>query len=384
MGLTSPALSYLLAALAAGLLVTIVVCWRRLADFTVAAILLRVASLLTLQAVVLALIFVTVNRTGGYYSSWSDLFGLDRASAAVTASSPRLGPGSARVRPPAKPVTVTTTVPVRVAGDAAAKGILQSVRFSGRLSGLTVAGYIFLPAGYRAGRRGQRYPVIVAISGELASRNSPYGAMRLAQNTARLIALRQLPPVVMVMLPATLPGRDESCLDVPAAAPYANGAVSRPVLGTTFYAEDLPATLERDYQASADPASWALLGDHSGGYCALQLALTRSWVFPTAVVPDGGYTVPPGSANTGGSPELAQQDNLQWVLQNQPVQPVSLLFTSSGPVPGAGAAQPFVRLARHPMRVATAALGGGSWPLSYVLTWIGDAIGSPAAAGVAR
>ena len=383
MGLTSPDLSYLLAALAAGLLVTIVICWRRLAGLTVAAVVLRFASLLTLQAIVLALIFVTVNRTGGFYSSWADLFGADKGSAAVVASTSGLGASTGKPKPAGPPLTVTATAPVHVAGAKAAAGTLESVRFRGRLSGLTVSGRVFLPAGYRSGRRRHRYPVIVAISGELTSRTSPYGALRLAQNAARLIALRQLPPVIVVMLPAGLADRDESCLDVPAANPLAAGPASRAVLGTTFYAQDLPATLERFYQASASPARWALLADRSGGYCALQLALNRSWVFSTAVLPDGGYTVPPGSTNTGRSPQLAQQDNLQWVLQNQPMPAVSLLFTGSGSGSGASAAQPFVRLARHPMTVATAVLGGGSWPLSYVLTWIGDAIGPRAAEGVA-
>lgn len=374
MGLTSPALLWLLAVLAASLLVAIVVCWRRLAGPSIIAIGLRFASLVTLQAVVLALIFVMVNRTADFYSSWSDLLGTDRAPAALVAVSS--GGGPATVRQAVEPVAVTASAPVRVPGDAAAAGTLEAVRFRGQQSGLKVAGHIFLPAGYRAGKRGRRYPVIVAITGQAASTDSPYGVLRLAENAARLIAAGQLPPVIVVMLPASLPGRDDSCLDVPAARPFVAGKASYPVLGATFFAEDLPATLEQHYEASSNPANWALLADRSGGYCALQLALTRSWVYSTAVVPDGGYTRPPGSANTNGSRQLAEQYNLQWLLQNEPMQPVSVLFT------GSGSAEPFEELAQHPMRVSTAVLSGGSWPLNFVLTWIGDSIGSHGPGGV--
>jgi hypothetical protein len=380
-GLTSPALLWLLAVLAASLLVIIVLGWWRLSGPSAWSIGLRFVSLLTLQAVVLALIFVMVNRTADFYSSWSDLFGTDRAPAAVVAASS--GGGAPAVQSGIEPLAVTASAAVRVPGDAAAGGTLEAVRFRGEQSGLKVAGHIFLPAGYRpGGKHVRRYPVIVAITGQGASTDSPFGVLRLAENAARLIAFGQLPPVIVVMLPAALPGRDDSCLDVPAAAPFGPGKASHPVLGTTFFAEDLPATLEQHYQASGDPANWALLADHSGGYCALQLALTRSWVYSTAVVPDGGYTRPPGAENTNGSPQLAEQYNLQWLLQNEPMQPVSVLFTGSGSAPGPGLAEPFVALARHPMQVSTAAIGGGSWPLSYVLTWIGSRIGLHAVSGV--
>jgi Putative esterase len=384
-GLTSLALLWLLAVVAASLLVAIVVFWWRLAGPGIGAVALRFGSLLTLQAVVLALIFVMVNRTAEFYSSWSDLFGTDRAHAAVVAASSGAAVGSAApVQPVTERVAVTGAARVRVPGDAAAAGTVEAVRFRGQQSGLTVAGHIFLPAGYRAdGKRGRRYPVIVAITGQAASTGSPYGVLRLAQNAARLIAAGQLPPMIIVMLPAHLQGRDDSCLDVPAARPFSRGPASRPVLGTTFFAADLPAALEQHYQASSDPAHWALLADSSGGYCALQLALTRSWVYSTAVVPDAGYTRPPGAANTNGSPLLAEQYNLQWLLQNQPMQPVSVLFTRPVPTTGAGAADVFVRLAREPMRVSTVIMGSGPWSLSYELSWIGRSIGSHTSDGVA-
>ena len=377
MGLTSPALFYLLAILAAGLLVTIILRWRSLARPGLRAIALRFASLVTLQVLVLALIFVIVNRSAEFYSSWADLFGLDSGSAPVVASA---HVGSAGTRP----VVVLGQVPVRVPGDRAAGGTLQSVRLSGQLSGISIPADIFLPAGYRAGAGGSHYPVIVTIASGAASTSSPYNALRLAESAAGLIAAHRLPPVVIAMLPAELTRLDQGCLNVPAGPARHGSAPRRVIMGDTFFTEDIPAALESAYQASHDPANWAVLGGGSGGYCALQLVLTSSWVYSTAVVPDGAYTRPPGPAETGGSSELARQDNLQWLMRNQPLQPVSVLFTATGPAPGAGRAAPFAALARSPMRVSTATLSGGSWPLAGVLSWIGDMIGPHAQSGTRR
>jgi enterochelin esterase-like enzyme len=365
-GLTSPALSYLLAILAAGLLLAVVLCWPRLAGRNLRAIALRLASLVTLQAFVLALIFVTVNRSGEFYSSWSDLFGSDRASAAVVASA---GVTSARIRP----VVVTSHTAVKVQGDKAAGGVLQTVTFTGQLSGIKVGGAVFLPVGYRQGAPVGRYPVLVEISNDLGSSSSPYGATRLAKSAAQQISQRQLPPMIIVMLPASVASADQGCLDIPAQA-AGGGSPARPAtMAATFFTEDIPAIMESEYAASNKTANWGLLGDSSGGYCALQLALTNSWTFAAAVAPEGAYTQPPGPVVAVGSPQFRQQDNLVWLLHNQPMQPVSVLFTGSGS--GAGQAQAFAAAARRPMRVSTATLDGGSWPLTSVLRWIGTTIG---------
>lgn len=369
MGLTSPALSYLLVVLAAGLLLAIILRWRRMSRRGLWALALRWASLLTLQACVLALIFVTVNRSGEFYSSWSDLFGSDTASASVVASTDA---GTPRIRP----AVVTSREQVNVPGDRAAGGTLESVRFTGQLSGLAVPGRVFLPAGYPAAGSRSRYPVIVAISNDLSSTSSPYGAVRLAEDVSRQIAARQLEPVIVVMLPAGLSRSDQGCLNVPAQAATAGEPASQTIQASTFFAQDIPAIMESAYHARSTPASWALLGDQSGGYCALQLALANSWVFSAAAVPDGDYSQPPGTSETTGSPQLRQQDDMLWLVRNQPMQPVSILFTGpSFGAAGAGKAEPFLEVAHRPMRVSTAALGSGSWPLADALSWIGETIG---------
>jgi len=364
-GLTSPALSYLLGIVAVGLLLSIIIDWPAMAGRNLRSVAERTVSLVALQVVVLAFIFVAVNRSGEFYSSWSDLLGLDKASGAVIAST---GGGASRVQP----VVETSRIPVTVPGNKAAGGVLETVTFNGQISGISVAGNVFLPAGYRPGNPVGRYSVIVEISNNLANTSSPYGAVRIAENAARQIALGQLKPVIIVMLPASVSSADQGCLDVPAQAAVGSVPARPAIMAATFFTQDLPAIVESQYAASHKSANWGVLGDGSGGYCALQLAMTKSWVFSAAVAPSGAYTQPPGPAANAGSPQLKQQDNLQWVLRNQPMQPVSVLFTRSGL--SASGTQMFAAAATRPMQVSTLAVGGGSWPLAPVLDWIGVAI----------
>jgi Putative esterase len=184
--------------------------------------------------------------------------------------------------------------------------------------------------------------------------------------------------VVIAMLPASLSAFDQGCLNVPAEPATASSAARPAVQAAAFYAQDLPGMLASGFRAERAAAHWALLGDSSGGYCALQLALSNSWVFSVAAVPDGAYSQPPGASENAASPQFKQQQDLLWLLRSQPMQRISVLFTGSGPGSGGGQAAPWLSLARRPMRVAQTALGSGSWPLDGVLTWIGHAIGRDA------
>jgi hypothetical protein len=367
MGLTSLALVFLLGAAVAVLLSAVLLAWRRLAGRGPRRIAARAAALVALQAAVLSLIFVVANRSLEFYSSWSDLMGAETGGGTLLAV--RGGGVSS-----ADAVTVLARSAVPVPGVASAGGRLESVRIHGELSGLTVLGHLYLPAGYgRAAAAGRRYPVIVVITNQEASLTSPYGARRLAGAAAAQTAAGRLAPVIMLVLPAWLGRSDQGCLNIPGGTQ-----------GQTFFAQDVPQELQTAFRASTSPGSWALLGDQSGGYCALQLAMDDSTVFSVAVAPPGRYTQAPGPAVAAASPQLRHQDNLLWQLRHMPLQPVSVLFAGPGPVAGFGPAQVFAGLARSPMRAAAADLGTGRWPLAPVLDWVNAAMKAPAASEVQR
>jgi enterochelin esterase-like enzyme len=357
LGLTSPALVVVLAAAVIAALAATLWWWPRLAAPGLRSVALRIAALGVLQVSVLALIFVIVNQSAEFYSSWSDLLGTEHASAAIVA----VGSGPSRTIAPVKVVS-TATVPVP-GRPKAAGGRLEAVQIRGELSGLAAPGYVYLPPQYpRSGRPSAQFPVVVVISDRISSQGAVYGAGQLAATAAAQIAAGRLRPVIIVMLPATVGGSagaaDQGCLDVPAGAQAA-----------TFFSQDLPQAMASAYRVDTGPADWGLLGDASGGYCAVQLAMSNSQVFSVAAVPPADYTAPPGSGEFGGSPQIRTQDDLLWRLQHQPMQPISVLFT------GPGQAASFSSLVHPPMHLSSITLAEGKWPLGPVLDWIGRMTG---------
>ena len=361
MGLTSPALMAMLAVVAAAALAAILWYWPKLAGRGVVPVVARIGALAVLQLSVLGLIFLIVNSSAEFYSSWSDLFGDQSGGGAIVAGQAHTLHSAVSSRSVA-PVTVLASSAVMVPGrPGTAGGQLQTVRLYGQLSGLSVLGYVYLPPGY--GARGETaLPVAVVISGELGNPASPYGAGVLAATAASQIAARRLGPMIFVMLPAVVGQHDQGCLNVPGGTQAA-----------MFFTEDLPQAIDSAYRAAPPTARrWAVVGDASGGYCALQLAMTSSETFAVAAAPPGDYTAPPGPAEFGGSRQIRTQDNLPWLLRHQPMQPISVLFT------GSGAGQPFLTGARPPMHASQTGLAPGKWQLSGVLDWIGAAIAPPA------
>lgn len=372
MGLTSPALPYLLAGLSTVCLALILAGWPRLARRGASRIAMRVASLCVLQTLVLGLIFVVVNRAGEFYASWSDLFGSVNGGASVVAA--RAGTVSTR-----QALVLTGQSAVRVPGSTVAEGSLQDVTLYGQLSGLSTAAHVYLPAGYRPAAA-RRYPVLVEISDAAADSGSPYAPERLAQSAATEIAAHRMPPMIIVMLPAGPTASDRGCLNLPPPARSADSAEGA-ILGETFFAQDIPQIVESGYRASDKARDWALLADQSGGYCALHLALDDAFAYSVAVVPPADYSRAPGGDGALNSQAFRQQDDLVWQLGHLPMQPVSVLFAGSGPGSAASGVQPFLTLARRPMRVSMTQLDAGSWPLASVLDWIGTAVTSQARRG---
>jgi len=356
-GLTSPALVALLTVATALLLAAILGWWPRLAARGVRPVLLRVAALAALQMSVLSLIFVVINNSAEFYASWSELFGTEAGGGGViTGQQATAGRGAGHA---VAPVTVTASSAVTGPGPAAAPGgQVQAVTFFGQLSGLRVPGFVYLPPGYPAATA--RLPVAVVISGELNASGQPYSVGRLAATAARQIAAGKLRPLILVMLPARI-GPDQGCLDVPGGTQAA-----------MFFTEDLPQAVGSGYRADPPAARrWALLADSAGGYCALALAMTSSQTFAAAALPPADYSAPPGPAEFGASPQIRTQDNLDWLLRRQPMQPVSVLFT------GPGSAQPFLSGARPPMHVGQAGLAAGKWRLAGVIDWLGGVLRQP-------
>ena len=111
------------------------------------------------------------------------------------------------------------------------------MRFHGQMSGLSVPGYVYVPPGYGGTAASvRRLPVAVAISDQAARAGDAYSAGRLAATAARQIAAGDLPPLIMVVLPAHIGQDDQGCLDVPGGSQAA-----------LFLTEDLPRAMNSAY-----------------------------------------------------------------------------------------------------------------------------------------
>lgn len=364
-GPTSLALIALLAVLAGSLMVGALSLWGKFARPGVIGVINRIVMICVLDVVVLGLIFVIVNRAGGFYASWSELFGTEHLSGKVVALGH--GPVAARsLKGHDGQLTVTARLAITVPGHPQARGRLLTITMTGPVSGITASGYLFVPspALLRDARRAKDLPVIVVISDRLGVNGATFSAPHIASTAALEIAAGELRPALVVMLPASIaPGAGRSCLDVPGGPQAA-----------TFFVEDLPQLVRSGFPASRSAALWAVAGDPTGAYCALQLALTNSATYSVAAAPPGFYSPPesPGDGDVGPTKPLRQQENLIYLLRHQPMQPISVLLTSGS----AGDPNPILALARAPMRVTVAPLGTDRWPLAPVLDQIGRFLGT--------
>jgi putative esterase len=354
-GLRGTPLLVLLVVAAAGLLAGTLWLWPVLARRGAAVIALRIGLLVALQASVLGVVFVSVNRAYGFYASWSDLLGTNHTVAQVVVAQPSVTRAAAVDL--ASPLVSLASSPVVVPGARRGQGgRLEEVRFAGPVSGIAAAGHVYLPPGYSPASR--PLPVIVVISRLAGSGAAGYGAQRVAVVAAAQIRVGRMAPAIVAVLSPAVAGRaDQGCLDSP-GGPQAG----------TFFSQDLPRALTLAYHAAPGPSGWAVLGGVGGGYCALQLATAPSGQFGVAAAAPGTYTLPPGRGETGGSPGLRSQDNLLWRLRHWPAPPVRILFA------GPGQARQFILLVRPPVTVATIGPAAGPPPLAPVLDWIGHAL----------
>src|SRR5579875_647369 len=147
-GLTSLALVVTLAVAAGAIAAALLWWWPRLAGGGIRNVAGRAGGVLLLELTVLSLIFVAVNRANEFYASWSDLLGTDTGRAPIV---PVDHPAATGVTRLTRAVTVTGTMPVTAGGHGGSGGLLESVRIRGALTGLTAAGYVYLPAGHDRG-----------------------------------------------------------------------------------------------------------------------------------------------------------------------------------------------------------------------------------------
>ncbi|CAG6393782.1 esterase family protein [Streptomyces cocklensis] len=315
MGLTSKKVLLAAALLALALFAATVWLWPRLAGRGLLPVLGRVGALLATQLALVAALGLAANYSFGFYASWADLFGLETTPGVVVdhaAGSPAEGA-----------LRVLATLHVNVAGGSVPRlgGQIQKIALGGGLSGITTTAYVYLPPQYFAHPH-RRFPAALVLTGYPGTAEALFKKLKYPVVAAGQVRRGAARPMILVMMrPTVAPPRDTECTDVP-GGPRTE----------TFFATDLRRSLAARYRIGAGAASWGVIGDSTGGYCALKLALRNPGSYGAAVGLSADYGAPEDATTGdlyGGSPARRASDDLMWRLGHLPHPPVDLLVTSS-------------------------------------------------------
>ncbi|WP_280695970.1 alpha/beta hydrolase-fold protein [Kitasatospora sp. GP82] len=343
--------------------------WPRLGGRSWRAWTGRIGVFFATQVTVLVALALVANSYFGFFSTWSDLLGLDG------------GPGTVvDHKPGGKAISVTGEQKMYSPQGSAKEhsGLIQQVRISGGASGLAGKGYVYLPPQYfQPDYASQRFPMALVLSGYPGNAEKLISLLQYPASALKAIQNNQLPPTVLVMMQPTLSGnRDTECMDIPGGPKV-----------ETFFTEDLPKAMSDDYRVSDQPGSHAAMGDSTGGYCALKFALRKPDAYGAAASFSGYYSVstdPTTGDLFGKSAQLKRENDLLWRLKNKPAAPVSLLLATSPNEENYADTQKMVAAFKAPTAMSTITLDSGghnfhTWTreIPPALEWLGKHLTPP-------
>ncbi len=378
---TGAPLLVLLFALSIALPVAAFIAWSRLRPRVLAVAACAVLIVAT-QLAAIGLAAVAANRSGQYYTAWSQITEsftggqpIQPISSAATSSRHDVDPqqaGSLISRPDSSFSTRS---------DWATKGRLESVTMTGASSGLTSHAFVYLPPEYfKPAFAHTRFPAAEAITGYPGNDRNLVQLFKYPSVLRAEVAAGRAKPMVLVMMrPSLNYRRDFECTDVPDGP-----------LPLTFFAQDVPTAMSRSYRVPS--TGWGVIGDSTGGYCATKLAMTDPATFHAAVSLSGYYTALQDDTTGdlwGGSPEVRSLNDLSWRLEHQPAPATSLLVTiskqESGPL-GYDNTQHFMSLAKAPMELDSIVTPTGGHDLANwtrliprTLDWLSGKLTTPTA-----
>jgi hypothetical protein len=343
MSLLGTPLLITVAVLAALLPAVTIAAWSRLRGRRGARAAQRMALVVACQLAAVALVGVSLNDYGDFYSSWASLLHTGPLTASIGGL--RSGTGAARS---AGSITVLPDAAGTPRSRWPTRGRLESVELVGASSALEEHAFVYLPPQYfQPAYAHVRFPALEVLSGYPGREADLTGGMDYPNVLLGLIRMhRAVPTVLVLLLPSVTYPRDTECTDVP-GGPQAAG----------FYFADLPGQISAAYRVL--PHGWGAIGGSTGGYCAVKFAMLHPDVC-SAAVSIQGYFYALRDDTTGdlwaGSPAVRDLNDLEWRLQHEPAPPISVLLVSSfdqtGP-DGYRDTQRFASLVHAPMSART-------------------------------
>ncbi|HEU5356469.1 MAG TPA: alpha/beta hydrolase-fold protein [Actinocrinis sp.] len=351
MSLTGLPLLILLAVLTVAGFVAVVRFWPRLAARGPRLLAGRVGALVVTQLLLLATVLAAANNYFGFYGNWRDLVSVATGHYSAAAPSP-LGAAQS-----GSGVTINShsSLPIPGGADPARGGRLDDATIHGQLTGLSAHALIYLPPQYfQASYRKTLFPTVIVSSGYPGDVTKLVTLLRYPARLVDGINAGQDKPMVLVMMsPMIISGRDTECTDVANGGPRAG----------EFWSVDVTTAVEHTYRVSQDASGWGLVGDSTGGYCALKLAMLNSDRFSAAASLSGYFdALQDGTTGDlyGGDSAFRRQNDLLWRIDHLPSPPIAALLTTSrtGESNYAPTMQ-FARDAKPPMRVSTLVRASG-------------------------
>ncbi|GHB00475.1 MULTISPECIES: alpha/beta hydrolase [Streptomyces] len=348
MGLTGTPVLVVAAALASGLFAATLLLWPRLAGRTARAVAGRTALLLSTQLALFVAAGLLANHSFLFYGSWADLLGREQELGTVTDHGAGKGASGGVVRIG----TVRPDAPG--AGRPASGGRIDEVVVSGRASGIDSRAYVYLPPEYfQQAHAGRTFPAVIVLTGYPGTAENLFKGLRYPRTAHERVRAGRAQPMVLVMLrPTVAPPRDTECVDV-RDGPQAE----------TFFAEDLPRAVSRTYRVGEHARNWGVIGNSTGGYCALKLGLHHPERFAASAGLSAYYRAAE-DPTTGdlfhGDRAARRRADLLWSLDHRPPAASSFLVTTSRQGEGnLRETREFIDRVRAPARVSSIVLDSG-------------------------
>ncbi|MGW3950763.1 alpha/beta hydrolase [Streptomyces sp. NPDC004752] len=316
MGLTSDKVLALAVGFALLLFAGTVWVWPRLARTTWRAVSGRITLLLATQVALFASLGIAANQAFGFYAGWADLFGQETDQGVVVDHTGHGADGPLQVVGAGRVPGASGSLPQ-------AAGEVQRVDIVGRRTRIATPAYVYLPPEYFQPRyRTRTFPAAVVLTGYPGTARSLVDKLRYPRTARQLAEAGRMQPMILVMLrPTVAPPRDTECVDVP-GGPRTE----------TFFARDLPDAVLAHYRVGGKPGSWGIVGDSTGGYCALKLAMHHPDVYAAGAGLSPYYKAPV-DPTTGdlfhGDKALRNRADLRWFLDHEAAPDTSLLVSSS-------------------------------------------------------
>ncbi|MET9018405.1 alpha/beta hydrolase-fold protein [Actinopolymorpha sp. NPDC004070] len=351
-------------------------------------LLARLGVLVAAQLAAILALGVVVNDNFQFYTSMSDLLGTANNQAAagdtvvknVDPQTP-VTSGAGQKGKPYDSVQIRSGIlPAATARDS---GEILDVTVHGARSGLSSQAYVYLPPSYfSATYAHRRMPGLIVMPGYPSTASNLIMRMAYPWALESQIKHHHARPMVLVMTNETVtPPRDTECTDVE------HGPKTE-----TFLARDLTDAISAKFRVARPGAGWGLMGDSTGGFCAVKMAMNYPHRFTSAVSLSGYYHAIMDFTTGdlfGRNRNLQHMNDPEWLLGHRPAPPVSVLVTTSRTesrvLPDT---RKFLSMVKPPMRASSIILpsGGhnfGAWKgeMPPCLDWLSTHLWTVANAG---